>query len=60
MKCVASASAFMETARNHSFSFIVLMATNGPVKAKELRSIVDQEHDPRLTKYRESGEELAG
>ena len=26
------------------------------VRANELRSIVDQGHDPRLTKYRESGE----
>ena len=26
------------------------------VRAKELRSIVDQGHDPGLTKYRESGE----
>ena len=26
------------------------------VKAKELRAVVEKGHDPRLTKYRESGE----
>jgi hypothetical protein len=69
MKRAASASVPTATAQNHSFSFIALMATNGSSelasppcghskrpRAKELRSIVEQGHDPRLTKYREGGE----